>query len=76
MSAPAEAAPGDEWSSTIDVLERLPELVQQARVERGLNFRQAAASMGLALSVVHNVEHGGDVRLSTVVTLLKWLRDD
>lgn len=66
MSAP-------EWSESLRVLEALPETVRRARLDRGMGYREAGASIGIASSAVHKIENGGDVRLSTVIRVMRWL---
>lgn len=47
----------------------LGERLKQIRKDRGLSYRDAAKGIGISVSTLHDIEHGADTRLSTVVAI-------
>lgn len=59
--------------TTGDVLLKLPSLCRQHRRSHGLSYHQAARVIGIPASALHNLEHGGESRLSTVTADVRWM---
>lgn len=59
--------------TTGDVLLRLPALCRQHRLAQGLSYRQAANAIGIQVSALHKLEHGGESRLATVTAVVRWM---
>lgn len=58
-----------------DDLAMIGERVDAARRERGLSYHAVAVQTGMSVATVHKVVHGGNPRLRTIITLLRWLDD-
>jgi len=54
-------------------LERLPDLVRDARRARQLSLRVAAEQAGLSFTTLSRVENGGDCSLANAMLILLWL---
>lgn len=59
----------------IQLLEQpqLGKWVKAYRTGLGLSLRQVEAESGVTVTVLFKLESGGDVKLSNVVPLLRWL---
>lgn len=55
---------------------RLAARLRSARISRGLSYRDAAAQIGLAPSVLHQIETGTDPRYSTALRVIAWLEQE
>jgi transcriptional regulator with XRE-family HTH domain len=47
--------------------------VRRTREQRGLSYREAAEQIGVPVSTVHKIEHGGDPRWSSLVRVFAWM---
>ncbi|AGL19517.1 helix-turn-helix transcriptional regulator [Actinoplanes sp. N902-109] len=61
------------YAELVDVLTALPLLLREARRQRGLSQRTAAAEVGCSPSTVSRVESGEDISLSNAAAVLRWL---
>jgi hypothetical protein len=68
----SDSAP-TSYAEVIDILERLPLLVREARRRRGLSLRAAARDAGVGFANISRCENGEGMHLSTVVPLLRWV---
>jgi hypothetical protein len=76
VAAREAAAAEQARAEVVAVLADLPTALSTKRQQRGASMRDVAAATGLLVSTVHKAEHGGDVRLSTAIPLLRWIADD
>lgn len=68
MSAPAS------YSTLARILILLPDLHLEARRQRGLSLRQAAAQSGVSYSTLHRLEAGhAGCTLEHAIAVLRWL---
>lgn len=64
------------YAELADVLERLPSLVLEARIARGVSLREAARQAGVPYVNLHRIESGeGGSTTGTLVLVLRWLAD-
>ena len=62
-----------DYLTTDEVLQQLGERLKNRRLERNLPVDQLAEKVGLNRKTILDMEAGGDVRLSSVVKLLRGL---
>ena len=61
------------YGEIVDVLDRLPLIVREARRQRRMSLRQMAAAVGCSFSTITRIEHGGDGNLANAILILRWL---
>jgi hypothetical protein len=58
---------------TLPMLERLHLRLALERERLGLSYTNASEQVGVSVGALHNLEQGGDPRLSTILAVLRWL---
>lgn len=68
----------DELRRAAELVERLPELLIDARRRRRASMETVAYATGLSTQTIRKVEHdpGGSGYARTVVILFRWLADE
>jgi hypothetical protein len=61
------------YREVFEVLANLRVAVKESRRARKLSLRDVAAESGVNLNSISRFERGGDMQLSNVIGLLKWL---
>ena len=61
------------YAEIVDVLDRLPLIVREARRQRRLSLRQMAAAVGCSFSTINRIEQGSDGNLANAILILRWL---
>lgn len=61
------------YGELADLLTALPLLLREARRQRGLSMRDAAAGIGVGFTTISRVEDGADASLTTAIAVLRWL---
>lgn len=61
------------YTELAEVIENLPLLVRETRRSRGLSGRAAAKQAGMNFTTLSRVEHGEDMRASSLQAILRWL---
>lgn len=55
------------------ILDRLPQLVSDARRAYQLTLAAAGSQIGVNASTLMRVEHGGDCSLKNAILIVRWL---
>lgn len=71
MSDPNSAPTG--YDEIIQVLERLPFLIQEKRRRERLSLREAARQMDMSFATVSRCEAGQDMNLGNALKALRWV---
>lgn len=61
------------YAEIVDVLDKLPSIVREARRQRRMSTRAAAKAVGCSFSTINRIENGQDANLSNAVAVLRWL---
>ena len=61
------------YAAVAGLLDRLAELLQEARENRGLSLRSAAEQIGYSRSTLGRIEAGEVCRVDIAVAVLRWL---
>ena len=61
------------YAAVAGLLDRLPVLLLEAREDRGLSLRAAAAQIGYSRSTLGRIEAGEVVRVDIAAAVLRWL---
>jgi DNA-binding XRE family transcriptional regulator len=61
------------YAALAGVLDRLPDLLREAREDRELSLRSAAEQIGYSRSTLGRIEAGEVCRVDIAVAVLRWL---
>ena len=61
------------YTQLVDVLDKLPLILREARRQRRMSLRQVASEVGCSFSTVDRIEKGNGGNLSNAVLILLWL---
>ena len=61
------------YAAVAGLLDRLPELLREAREDRELSLRTAAEQIGYSRSTLGRIEAGECFRVDIAVAVLRWL---
>jgi transcriptional regulator with XRE-family HTH domain len=61
------------YGELADVLERLPQIVEDVRRVRGLSQREVCRQAGVSQAAVHRLERREGLYGTTILALLRWL---
>lgn len=61
------------YSEMVDIITNLAFLVREQRRARRMSMRASAVEMGVNGSTVHRLEHGNEISVSNLISVLQWL---